>query len=662
MFELSVKKVGFDVFESSTLWKKYIDFEIDEYEEILEISQDPKVISLQKEKFIKLFHRQLSLPLVGNENTLNQMDLLLSEYCTETDLDIIKPDLLTKKFQDSLTDRENRLTYEIHLHSERYQNLSPEEKISSWKTYIKFENDERQLFRLERLYERAILEFPDNLELWLNYSFNTLTSSKNWSLALEITSRGLKRFYQSSWLYRMQLYAIENLNLPYEETIIKLKESLTQAFTYGFKDYSDYLNEMISYLNCIRRISLLHYDKSISAIQLNKEMFLVQLEDIKSIVTTICQESENLFVTYFSSWEAGVWKFYKAFAEIENNLLFPINDILKNSQKLTDHQLALADINNHKSNDLNNQKKSVKRNYISWENSTKILGKNWWYWQSSIQWYIGKGEIEEARAIFRRSFHLNLDITKETLGQEWLLFEEEYGDINSLITAFSKTFPYQISNILSQMTIQTNVEIPNELKKNKRQRHEDSIEEYLFKDQKKAKQESENQLPSEVSKTPSIVNKLMIKNFPFATVLQAIINFLVSENIKYENVECLNSKNGNFRGIIIMDFCNSEDKEIALKLLTNKEYEGRLLEVDQNVILPKQRESEAIGDNNTIQKTTIFVNHLSPEITDDDIKAHFASCGTIIAAKVAIDKKTGLSKVSLNYLFYINSYSSFIIV
>jgi len=51
--------------------------------------------------------------------------------------------------------------------------------------------------------------------------------------------------------------------------------------------------------------------------------------------------------------------------------------------------------------------------------------------------------------------------------------------------------------------------------------------------------------------------------------------------------------------------------------------------------------------------TTVFVSHLAPEVTTAQLKEHFASCGEVLAAKVAVDKKTGESKVKRTNIFLI---------
>ena len=57
---------GTDVFTGSEIWKRYREFEVDEHEDLVEMQASPTEQQKSKERFIKVYLRQLSLPLVGN--------------------------------------------------------------------------------------------------------------------------------------------------------------------------------------------------------------------------------------------------------------------------------------------------------------------------------------------------------------------------------------------------------------------------------------------------------------------------------------------------------------------------------------------------------------------------------------------------------------------
>jgi hypothetical protein len=71
-----------------------------------------------KERLIKLYHRQFSLPLLGNEQSLLEMQNVLEEFCEESDVQtFIRPEQLSQKLQASIAMRDARLTFEMFLHS-----------------------------------------------------------------------------------------------------------------------------------------------------------------------------------------------------------------------------------------------------------------------------------------------------------------------------------------------------------------------------------------------------------------------------------------------------------------------------------------------------------------------------------------------------------------
>ena len=76
-----------------------------------------KAFDQAKVQLIKLYHRQFSLPLLGNEQCLLEMQNVLETFCEESDVHAyIRPDQLTKKLQESIAMRDARLTFEMFLH------------------------------------------------------------------------------------------------------------------------------------------------------------------------------------------------------------------------------------------------------------------------------------------------------------------------------------------------------------------------------------------------------------------------------------------------------------------------------------------------------------------------------------------------------------------
>ena len=115
---------GSDVFTGSELWKYYREFEIDEHEDLVDMQGSTEDIQRSKERFLKVYSRQLSLPLVGNEETLKEFEKKLAELCVASDASLINPAELERKVIAAKEFREGRLIYEMHTLSDKYATAS----------------------------------------------------------------------------------------------------------------------------------------------------------------------------------------------------------------------------------------------------------------------------------------------------------------------------------------------------------------------------------------------------------------------------------------------------------------------------------------------------------------------------------------------------------
>lgn len=324
IFENVIKVCGFDLFSGIEFWRKYREFLIDEYEDYLDrvveevketkVPADINTVKKAKQNFIKVFHRQFSIPLVGNEQTLEELDSILSKYCVESDIDIIQPQVLQTKFHNSEKQKVSRLTYELYLHSEEYSALtSTFDQWKAWKTYIEYEKEVKEMSRAQRLYERAIIScclgqplLPATApvssktitnehvqeEIWLEYCEFVLCQLKNSSFAMSsVLPRALKHCPRSLWLRKCYLFSIAshfvsefsvNLSIiaSYANDILKEKDSgigeivgtntflmLRNAYSKtmeaGFSQSEDYLQYQFTFCN-IYRLLLYHLFSTMS--------------------------------------------------------------------------------------------------------------------------------------------------------------------------------------------------------------------------------------------------------------------------------------------------------------------------------------------------------------------------------------------------------------
>jgi hypothetical protein len=323
VFELSVTHCGFDMVSGSAIWKKYQDFErelLDDFCEQLHQSMknddvDNAHVDQQyehrrrKERFINSYSRQLSLPLIGNEETLKDFESELSVYCVESDVHLIQPESLQRKVQQAMKDRGGRQDYEITYHSDQFQAYSHQDKLSFWNRYIEFEMKQLQYSRVQRLYERAVLDTYEidsyNVDcnnsnnsinvssssnhqqdqhqnsnsihhhhqqyqsLWLDYIAFALCNLKNSSLVNDITRRALRIYRDSIYLWKLLLHCMEssikminNINddVPVEEEVVVVggEDSLLAELqiilsSTSFNNLEEYYDLYLTYCNYCRR-------------------------------------------------------------------------------------------------------------------------------------------------------------------------------------------------------------------------------------------------------------------------------------------------------------------------------------------------------------------------------------------------------------------------
>ena len=154
----------------------------------METSSPQDTLQSSKLRVIKVFRRQLALPLLGNESVLQEFDTLLSDICVEADVTLIDPESLKAEYERALEERESRMTYESHITSTAFKSLPIEDQVKCWNTYIKLEVDDNKISRAQRLFERAVLQCYKSLE----------------DLIASVTSRAVTPCYYDGelWKYR----------------------------------------------------------------------------------------------------------------------------------------------------------------------------------------------------------------------------------------------------------------------------------------------------------------------------------------------------------------------------------------------------------------------------------------------------------------------------
>lgn len=103
-FEDAITAVGIDMVYGPAIWKRYREFEQDQYAELRDTDATTDALQEAKARIIKLYRRQLSVPLVGNEEVLRELDTVTSEICTVDDLRTLDPETLQNLYTKAITE------------------------------------------------------------------------------------------------------------------------------------------------------------------------------------------------------------------------------------------------------------------------------------------------------------------------------------------------------------------------------------------------------------------------------------------------------------------------------------------------------------------------------------------------------------------------------
>lgn len=409
MFEVVLGTCGMDIVCAADLWRRYLDFELTEHEEFLESSEasDSDALRKSKERFIKVVERQLSLPLVGNEETLQRLEGILEEYCTESDVSLIKPDQLQRKFQAAVAAREERLTYEIYLHGDTYKASDDGGKLRSWQTYIDFEVQAKEFSRAQRLFERALLDSAcaGRCEMWLRYAVFALCRLKAFGLASSILTRATQLHATSLWIRRLQFVALEGVKES-ESFVLRAQGVLNASLQWGFSSSVEYLQLFLAHANHLRRWAAVQREEG----------------DAQRELRDALAAAHALFASYFGQWPEGVAALCRHHSRL---ILAPLSSA---------SGTAAA--------------KEVSAAVALWEELARQSPRQFWVWREAVASLAQTRHpkpLARASSIFRRclneaqqSHDAFTDATTSDVALEWLRFEDDFGDLAAQLDALER--------------------------------------------------------------------------------------------------------------------------------------------------------------------------------------------------------------------------------
>ncbi|KAL9246096.1 hypothetical protein vseg_019674 [Gypsophila vaccaria] len=383
LFERALTACGLHFSGGSKIWEAYKDFEQAICLTIDESDFEGKEKQIQRVR--SLFQRQLSVPLADMKSNLLAYKTWEGEQ--GNDLDVNSDDLsgISPHVASAYKKAMELYTARIDLEEQILKPDVPDsERLSLFKRYMKFEESAGDPARVQILYERAIAEFPIASDLWLDYTRYVDKTLKMGDVVKNVISRATRNCPWVGEVWVRYLLCLERARAPEEDVSLVFEKALQCTFL----SYEEYLDLYLTRIDGLRR--------RISAAD------QMQVLDYAVIRDTFQRASD-----YLSPQLKGTEALLRLHAYWARLELILANDIIAARG--------------------------------AWESLLKISATMLEAWQGYINMEIEKGNLHEARSIYRRCYGKKFPGSgSEDICQSWLRFERELGTLEDYDTAVQK--------------------------------------------------------------------------------------------------------------------------------------------------------------------------------------------------------------------------------
>ncbi len=268
IFERAVAAVGINVAKGALIWEAFREFEtallslMDNSENHSDKEKDE-----QKAKIDKLFRRQLTVPLLDMDSTLEEYRDWLSggfvDQCVTASF------RSARKMLEEREDLENRLLQTSE---------DAERRRSAYDAYLKVELNCGNPARVQCLYERMVTDQCLETRVWSEYLNYLKREIKIDEVLLKVHERSVRNCPWSADLWISYLQTLESLSRP-QTDVVRLFE---QALEVGSFDEgpSGFLNIWLAFIDYKRRSLDLDDEKSQEVL---REIFVRALNHLTSV-------------------------------------------------------------------------------------------------------------------------------------------------------------------------------------------------------------------------------------------------------------------------------------------------------------------------------------------------------------------------------------------
>lgn len=429
--------------DGASLWTRLVEVQRDIVEDLSNLEAHESDVRRAKEVLVSTYRKQLALPLLGNKRSLSNFEKVFSEICIESDELWIQPAVLIEKFQRSEQQLQSRILFESNVLSDEFPSSSLDDQVAAWKTYIRFEIDEKQLLRAQRLYERSLITSHQSVELWLDYADFAENTVKRWSLVESVTLRAVKVHRGNINLWLLNLLAIEsNIENPSTDSKSPLVTStlgnchsaaatrsplegqqmifntIKTALTGSFQAADDYLSILLYACDSTRRRlkQLMIIAAAVPSAPVNS-----LLRENVSLLRDSFRDAESFLDEFYGEWCSGWLQVYKYQTSVEDETITEIAELLEAEETSSSEAEPLISL----ASDV-------------WERAVQRFARYYYIWNEYIQWSRSAGDYELCRSLYHRALKSVRDLPEEVC-KSYLSFEQQVGSIDDLCRAKGRT-------------------------------------------------------------------------------------------------------------------------------------------------------------------------------------------------------------------------------
>ncbi|KAH9287575.1 hypothetical protein KI387_031692, partial [Taxus chinensis] len=384
LFERALTAAGLHMSEGGKLWTAYREFE-----QALLITMeenDGKVKSKQVDRIRNIFRRQLSVPLVDMDATLEDYKAWEQQQGNVIRIDIEHltgfPSIVIAAYRKAVEMYKSRADHEEKLAVGKNADTK---QLQHYLNYINFEKSSGDPARVQVLYERAITEFPVVTELWLDYTHYLDSSLKVPHIIKAVYARAVRSCPWVEALWAKYMLALERFDAS-EEELSRVFELSLQC---GFSNPEE-----------------------------NLDLFLTRADGLRRKIMKRDEISNT-------SWVALLRETFQRAAEYLSQNLNYTDQFLHLHAYWARLECQLA--------------KDMAAARGVWESLIKKSGSILEVWQGYIDMELALNNVSEARAIYKRCYSKRFKGNgSEVICKAWAHFEREHGSLVDLDQALIK--------------------------------------------------------------------------------------------------------------------------------------------------------------------------------------------------------------------------------